>query len=121
MRRRLLLPISLILLIFVLWFVIAPPQFFLNWVKPVKTGDLASAGKELVSQYQCGSCHVIANTGRSFGPKLDGVTKKIPEEQLRQWLLNPSKVRPGTPMPDLKLSDQEVDAIIQYLKSLDNG
>jgi cytochrome c1 len=45
----------------------------------------------------------------------------MPPEKLRMWLLTPRKVNPATAMPDLNLSDQEAEAIIHYLRNLDDA
>lgn len=36
---------------------------------------------------------------------------------LRAWLRDPSAVRPGTPMPNLKLSEEEITALIAFLNA----
>ncbi len=119
MGKKTLLIIIAVVFILILWFLIAPPQFVLDLVKPVDKSDSAAAGKAIITQYECTSCHQIGEEGRSFGPRLDGVTRKMPVEELRLWLLNPSSVKPGTAMPDLNLSNQEALAIISYLQSID--
>lgn len=107
-----------VLAILVIWFVIAPPRFVLNLIKPVDTTNLVASGAALVEQYQCTSCHQIKQEGRPFGPPLDGITNRMDGEKLHLWLAAPDKVKPGTAMPNLKLSDQEIDAIIAYLDSV---
>jgi cytochrome c oxidase subunit 2 len=39
-------------------------------------------------------------------------------ENLRAWLANPQALKPGVRMPDMKLSDDEVDALVSYLVTL---
>jgi cytochrome c oxidase subunit 2 len=67
----------------------------------------------------------VAN-GR-FGPDLThlmsrdtiaaGAAKNTPEN-LRQWILNPDAIKPGSLMPAMQLSDQELDALTAYLETL---
>lgn len=121
MQRNIFLVIILILVFLGIWFLLAPPQFLLNLVKRVDMSNPVMAGQTLVERYQCKSCHPIGDEGRIFGPRLDGVTRRMPADQIRMWLLTPKKVNPGTAMPDLNLSEQEVEAILRYLESLDNS
>jgi cytochrome c2 len=119
MGKKTLLIIVVIFFILIIWFFISPPQFVLNLVKPVDMSDPTVSGKALIVQYDCTSCHQISGEGRSFGPELNGVTRRMTMEELQLWLLNPGNVKPGTAMPDLNLSDQEALAIISYLQSID--
>jgi cytochrome c oxidase subunit 2 len=41
------------------------------------------------------------------------------DEALKAWLANPPEVKPGSFMPDLALSEQEIDALIVWLESLE--
>jgi cytochrome c1 len=38
---------------------------------------------------------------------------------VRQWLRDPSAVRPGTDMPNLRLSDEEIEALLAFLQAND--
>lgn len=49
-------------------------------------------------------------------PDLGGVTGRYSEAWLRNWLKDPQAVRPGTSMPTFGFSDDEIDALISYLK-----
>ena len=48
-----------------------------------------------------------------------GAIFKNTPEQLRPWLRNPSEVKEGAKMPAVGLTEQEIDALIAYLQSLD--
>jgi cytochrome c oxidase subunit 2 len=39
-------------------------------------------------------------------------------ENLARWLANPPEVKPGSFMPDLALTQQEVDSLIAFLETL---
>ncbi|MFP3882354.1 MAG: cytochrome c oxidase subunit II [Actinomycetota bacterium] len=41
------------------------------------------------------------------------------EGALKRWLANPPEVKPGSFMPDLELTEQEIDALIIWLESLE--
>jgi len=50
---------------------------------------------------------------------LDGVTRRIKEDELRAWLRDPEAVRGPTAMPDFSLSDSEIEAILAYFAAND--
>ena len=87
------------------------------------------AGKVLIENYGCGSCHTIPGiyTARGVvGPPLyffgrrTMVAGELPNtpENLVRWLRNPPGVEPGTAMPNLGLSDQQAQDIAAYLYTL---
>ncbi len=113
-------------------------QDFDAWL--VKAGDIlgnsatpVEAGEKLFRLHGCGSCHSTDGTPR-VGPSLkgifgqshrfvDGTNAVVDETYVRQSVLEPgAKVREGykNQMPTYKgrMSDAEITALIQYLKSL---
>jgi cytochrome c oxidase subunit 2 len=95
------------------------------------TGD-ANAGKTLFQQKGCIACHTAAGvTGANgtIGPNLNGIgdAAKRPKladgaantpEHIKEWLKDPQKLKPGTMMPNLQLSDKEVDDLTALLVTL---
>ncbi|MEW6055193.1 MAG: cytochrome c oxidase subunit II [Bdellovibrionota bacterium] len=97
------------------------------------TQSLADRGKELFNSKGCFACHTADGTPK-VGPTLkgvfgkteelaDGSTVKIDENYIRESLMEPQKrITKGFPpsMPPFKglLSDEEVNALIAYIKSL---
>jgi len=88
----------------------------------------ADLGKTLFMRRSCSGCHRIGG-GKMAGPDLGGVTQRRSVEWLRAWLKSPEtmvmsdatgkalyKEWNKMKMPNLKLSDEEVDALIAYLK-----
>jgi mono/diheme cytochrome c family protein len=76
----------------------------------------ASQGKELVQSNGCANCHKIEGKGGSIGPALDGIGSRMSDEQIHQMIVNPPA---GSGMPSFKrLSQEKIDAIVDYLKSL---
>lgn len=86
----------------------------------------ASAGSTLFQQ-KCAACHTIGQ-GDRVGPDLKGVTKLRTDAWLKTWLKDPSAmIASGDPaakeisakfpmaMPNLGLSDQQIDDLIAYL------
>ena len=63
----------------------------------------------------CTSCHALGGTGGVVGPALDGVGDRYTHDELRAWLADPQAVKPGTAMPDLNLSDEQLDELTAFL------
>jgi len=94
-------------------------------------GD-ANNGKTLFTSKGCIACHVaqgIPNATGTIGPNLNGIgdvakrptladgAKNTPEH-LREWIQNPQKLKPGTMMPNLQLTDKEADDLTALLLTL---
>ncbi|MDQ2806700.1 MAG: c-type cytochrome, partial [Chloroflexota bacterium] len=74
-------------------------------------------------------CHAIAGTGATarVGPDLThlgsrhtlaaGVLANT-SANLRRWLADPQAIKPGSLMPNSRLSSAELDALTAYLESL---
>lgn len=99
------------------------------WVEkmtgPAPTSELTKAGEEVFSA-KCISCHAVTTDSPGAGPNLAGFANRETvagyrpntDEWLREWLLDVQKVKPGTVMPQVGLTDQELDDLIVYLRSL---
>ena len=91
----------------------------------------AVKGKEVYESKGCSACHTFVK-GKLVGPDLLGVTKKREEDWLRRWMKDPDGMLKSdpiakemlkeflVPMPNQGLNDEEVDAIISYLKEEDS-
>jgi mono/diheme cytochrome c family protein len=90
--------------------------------------ELGEAGRELWSRKGCLGCHTVG-VGRAAGPDLFGVTERRPVDWLKSFLKNTSemldtdpvaqgllKQHKGQRMPNMRLTDQEIDALIHYLQ-----
>ncbi len=82
-----------------------------------------------IQKYGCGSCHVIpgiAGADGMVGPKLTGISERsflageLPNtpDNLIMWIQHPQKVKPGTAMPELGVSDADARNIAAYLYSM---
>jgi cytochrome c oxidase subunit 2 len=106
---------------------------FDRWIaeqsRPAQLDAGVSAGRRIFEKTSCVNCHTIAGTpanGR-FGPDLthvmsrdtiaSGAIANTPEN-LRRWILNPDDIKPGSRMPAMNLSGQELDAVTAYMASL---
>ena len=106
---------------------------FDDWVAEQRQpppADPVEAGRQIVETI-CATCHLVEGTAAqgTIGPELTtfatqdqiaGVLENN-EENLRAWLANPPGVKPGTAMPNLGLSEQQIDALVAYLYTLDGS
>ncbi len=88
-----------------------------------------SAGQRIFESTACVNCHTVSGTpakGR-FGPDLTHLMSRETiasgaapntHEKLRLWIKNPDAIKPGSKMPAMGLSDQDVDAVTAYLETL---
>jgi len=108
-------------------------QEFEHWVEqqsqPAQTSTPVSEGQRIFETTACINCHAVTGTvadGR-FGPDLthlmsretiaSGAAPNTPEN-LRLWIQNPDSIKPGSKMPAMGLSDQQLDAVTAYLATL---
>lgn len=69
----------------------------------------------------CAGCHSLHGAGGNIGPALDGVGDRYSEADLRAWLASPQDIKPGTAMPDLNLSEADLDELTSYLMTHTSG
>jgi cytochrome c oxidase subunit 2 len=106
---------------------------FDRWIaeqtRPALVDAAVSSGRHVFETTACITCHTIAGTSANgrFGPDLthvmsrdtiaSGVVPNTPQN-IRRWIRNPDDIKPGSRMPAMNLSDQELDAVTAYLVSL---
>jgi cytochrome c2 len=85
--------------------------------------ELALEGRALFRAKGCTICHyhaAIATDQWSLGAEPGGppnLTDYEPDPAfVREWLRDPSAIRPGTEMPTLGLSEEEITALIAFLQ-----
>ncbi|TGK33241.1 cytochrome c [Leptospira gomenensis] len=85
-----------------------------------KTVDLQSASITPPEKFKqiCTACHAVGGAGGNVGPALDAVGNKYDVAYLESWLKDPQKIKPGTAMPKLPLSDLEIKDLTKYLSQL---
>lgn len=87
-------------------------------------GDEANApaithGKQIVETKKCSMCHAIDGKGGKTGKPMNGLAEGKTNDFLKGALLDPKKtISANVKMPAYKFSDDEVAAIIAYIKSL---
>ena len=89
----------------------------------------AAKGFALFQTTTCASCHAINGTSAhgQVGPDLthfasrrqlgSGVADNTPEN-LRRWLADPQRVKPGVRMPDFKFTEEQVTQLVGYFQTL---
>lgn len=110
------------------------PEEFERWAErqgtPVRepATDLERQGADLLASKGCIGCHAfngISDSSR-VGPNLTHVASRfqiagiVPYSptNMRTWLTNPVEMKPGAKMPNLNLTEQELDALVTYLDTL---
>ena len=95
---------------------------------PVPGGD-AVAGKRLIRDFGCGSCHLIPGVHDAegmVGPPLTHFARRsfiageVPNnpEFLLRWITVPQAIEPGTAMPNLGVTEGQARSIAAYLYTL---
>jgi cytochrome c oxidase subunit II len=106
---------------------------FDGWIQqqhqPAFVHGTVTQGQRIFETTACINCHTVSGTAANgrFGPDLThlmsrdtiaaGAAKNTPEN-LRQWILNPDALKPGSLMPAMQLSDQDLIALTAYLGTL---
>ncbi|MEA2900634.1 MAG: cytochrome c oxidase subunit [Actinomycetota bacterium] len=91
-------------------------------------GTEAADGLALFNGKGCAGCHTVAGVSQGkVGPDLTHLQSRatfagsifaLNEDNLRTWLENPPAVKPGSVMPDLGLTEDEITQLIAYLETL---
>lgn len=93
--------------------------------------DLHEKGEALFQSKGCVACHTIGK-GKLTGPDLKGVTDRRDQEWLTKWLKDPDTMiltdptakdllkEFMVPMPNQGLTDEDIDALIAFLKYKDS-
>ena len=104
-----------------------PPSVFRRWL--ARQARPAAGQANALFMSKCSSCHAIRGTAARarVGPDLTHVGSRaslaavtIPNTRVRmeEWLRDPQRVKPGSLMPDLNLTDAQVRTLAGYLERL---
>src|SRR6266852_4820868 len=105
---------------------------FDRWVREqqqLPSATAVSAGRRVFESTACVNCHAVSGTPAKgvFGPDLTHLMSRDTiasgaapntQEMLRLWIKNPDAIKPGSKMPAMGLSDQDLDAVTAYLETL---
>ncbi len=113
--------------------VVDPPRDFERWLENEQRPGIAdpsvSAGRSAFLAQSCINCHAVNGTharGR-YAPDLTHLMARqtlaagmVPNtsENLRSWIENPQRTKPGCLMPGFGLSERQRDDIVAYLVTL---
>ncbi len=111
------------------------PADFNTWVARQRSavpappeGSPAAEGLALFNGKGCAGCHTVAGVSQGkVGPDLTHLQSRttfagsmfaLDDENMRTWLEDPPAVKPGSLMPDLGLTEDEITQLIAYLETL---
>jgi cytochrome c oxidase subunit 2 len=103
-------------------------QWLAAQAAPAIEDPAVAHGRAVFSQYACLNCHAITGTSDGlFGPNLTHLASRatigsgaipLTRANLRQWIDDPNSLKPACNMPSLKLTNIELDAVTDYLMTL---
>lgn len=79
------------------------------------------SSRPVVFDQMCTACHAVNGAGGAIGPALDDVASRLDSDYLNRWLHDPAAVKPGTRMPNLRLTDPQITELVTYLGTLRAG
>ena len=109
----------------------------------LQTEGLAAEGQELFTTAGCNACHIIdgypdggtvdgeplaqSEQPQRIGPNLTHLQSRdffasfveMTDENLAAWLADPQRVKPGSQMPNLQLTTDQIEALVAYLNTLE--
>src|SRR6266700_2867322 len=109
------------------------PKDFGAWVraqqKPAIQDEKVIAGRRVFETTACINCHAVGGSAANgrFGPDLTHLMSRETiasgaaentKENLRLWIQKPDAIKPGSLMPAMQLSDTDLDALVNYLETL---
>ena len=113
--------------------IVHEPADFEKWAALQKTPAVVDpqvqSGRNTFLSTSCVNCHAVGGSKAdgSFGPDLthlmsretlgSGAVLNTPEN-LKAWMRDPQTMKDGCLMPDMKLTDSELDQIVEYLSTL---
>src|SRR5829696_41941 len=113
-----------------------PPARFRTWLAheagPARapTTGQERRGQEVFMAATCDGCHAIRGTSADghIGPDLThvgareglaGLALTNTHENMLRWIDDPQSIKPGSKMPDLHLSRDDLRSVVAYLESLE--
>jgi cytochrome c oxidase subunit 2 len=113
-----------------------PAKRFASWVTDQQqpaaepTGATAGSGRDVFLGANCVSCHTIRGTtaNGTAGPDLTHLASRSAlgaaavsntPDRLADWVADPHTIKRGVAMPAANLADEQLDALLAYLSSLE--
>ncbi len=111
------------------------PADFQHWLdnqaKPAVADPTTADAQTVFFSQSCVNCHRVRGTAAAgtYAPDLthlmsrqtlaSGMIPNDPEgKNLRTWIADPQRIKPGCLMPAFGLTDKQVDSIVHYLRTL---
>jgi len=85
---------------------------------PPGLNDIQARGWGLFENKWCYSCHVIGDKGSKIGPELTFIARKRDMSWIKKFLQEPKSVFPNVKMEKVKMSDEELNVLVEYLTTL---
>jgi cytochrome c oxidase subunit 2 len=96
---------------------------------PARADALATQGREVFERSACASCHTVRGTSAvgQLAPDLTHLMSRqtiaagtLPNDaaNLAKWIRDPGAVKPGTTMPAIPLSGEDLHALVAWLSTL---
>ena len=113
--------------------IVHTPEDFSRWAAAQKESAVndpqALAGRNLFFSTSCINCHTIEGTAANgkFGPDLTHLMSRETlgsgviannRDNLRAWMRDPQIIKPGVLMPNMQLTDAELEQMVAYLMTL---
>lgn len=97
-----------------------------GWTAPllnptIERNPMVLEGKKLYTDLKCAYCHAIKGEGGGIGPDLARTIPVRSDKWLEEHFRKPQSVIPGSKMPELNLLDEEIYALIAYLREIGGG
>ncbi|MCC9606464.1 cytochrome c oxidase subunit II [Blastopirellula sp. JC732] len=101
-----------------------------NQKRPAVVAPGVEAGRQIFMDQACANCHTIRGEPAvgKFGPDLTHLMSRETiaagvlennRENLSDWLADPDHAKPGSRMPNMRLSPTEVKQLVDYLMTLE--
>lgn len=118
-----------------LYIIAEPPEKFAQWLSAqrapsaVPTDSVTRSGQAVFMYRGCALCHAIAGTSANgtVGPNLTHLKSRLSiasaslpntKSNVSGWVVDPQALKPGTRMPAIRLSPNELIALVAYLETL---
>lgn len=75
-------------------------------------------GRKVYQEINCSYCHSINGVGGTIGPDLSNIASQLDPQQLEAYLQNPHAMVPSTLHPKLLFTQDELNALADYLATL---
>jgi cytochrome c oxidase subunit II len=117
------------------WVVALEPDEYRDWVERRRTAltapvtEAQQRGVEIFNDAGCRACHAVRGIGAEgqAGPELTDIGARLTlaagtvpntRENLAKWIVEPQSIKRGNLMPATALSGPDLEALLDYLQSL---